>query len=54
VYSFGGSYLLYIITDKIVPLRVSAQDELEGLDYTQHGERYKWKKKETEQAALAD
>ena len=45
-YSFGGSYLLYIITDKIVPLRVSEEDELEGLDFTQHGERYKIKKPE--------
>ena len=46
VYSFGGSYILYIITDKIVPLRVSEDDELEGLDFTQHGERYKIKKPE--------
>jgi Amt family ammonium transporter len=45
-YSFGGSYLLYIITDRIVPLRVSEEDELEGLDFTQHGERYKIKKPE--------
>ncbi len=43
VFSFGGSYILYIITDKIVPLRVSEDDELEGLDFTQHGERYKIK-----------
>jgi Amt family ammonium transporter len=44
VFSFGGSYILYIITDKIVPLRVSEEDEQEGLDFTQHGERYKIKK----------
>jgi Amt family ammonium transporter len=50
VYSFGGSYLLYIITDKIVPLRVSAEDEMEGLDFTQHGERYKIKKLEETEA----
>jgi Amt family ammonium transporter len=43
VFSFGGSYILYIITDKIVPLRVSPEDEAEGLDFTQHGERYKIK-----------
>lgn len=43
VFSFGGSYILYIITDKIVPLRVSPEDEMEGLDFTQHGERYKIK-----------
>jgi Amt family ammonium transporter len=46
VYSFGGSYILYIITDKIVPLRVSREDEHEGLDFTQHGERYKLKQPE--------
>lgn len=44
LFSFGGSYVLYIITDKIVPLRVSEEDEHEGLDFTQHGERYKIKK----------
>ena len=52
IYSFGGSYLLYIITDKIVPLRVSAEDELEGLDFTQHGERYKIKKPEDDPSVL--
>jgi Amt family ammonium transporter len=52
VYSFGGSYLLYIITDKIVPLRVSAEDEHEGLDVTQHGERYKIKKPEDDPGVL--
>jgi ammonium transporter, Amt family len=44
VYTFGGSYVLYKITDKIVPLRVSVEDEIDGLDYTQHGETYKLKK----------
>ena len=43
-YTFGGSYILYKITDKIVPLRVSVEDENDGLDYTQHGETYKLKK----------
>jgi Amt family ammonium transporter len=44
VYTFGGSYILYKITDWFVPLRVSLQDEIDGLDYTQHGETYKLKK----------
>lgn len=44
VYTFGGSYILYKITDKIVPLRVSIEDEMDGLDFTQHGEMYKLKK----------
>ena len=44
LYTFFGSYILYKITDKIVPLRVSLQDEIDGLDFTQHGETYKLKK----------
>jgi Amt family ammonium transporter len=44
VYAFGGSYILYFITNKIVPLRVSIEDEAHGLDFTQHGETYKLKK----------
>lgn len=44
VFTFGGSYLLYKITDFIVPLRVSEQEEKDGLDFTQHDEMYKLKK----------
>lgn len=40
VYTFGGSYLLYFITDKIMPLRVSEEEEVDGLDLSQHGESY--------------
>ncbi len=40
VFTFGGSYLLYKITDLIVPLRVSAQSEKIGLDISQHNESY--------------
>lgn len=43
-FTFGGSWLLYKITDAIVRLRVSEADEQEGLDYTQHGEQYKIKR----------
>ena len=46
IYTFGGSYLLYKITEKIVPLRVSKQEEIDGLDFTQHGEVYKLKRPE--------
>lgn len=35
---FAASFLLLKITDLITPLRVSEQEELEGLDRTQHGE----------------
>lgn len=38
VFTFGGSYLLYAITDRLIPLRVAPQDELQGLDLSQHGE----------------
>jgi Amt family ammonium transporter len=38
IYTFGGSYLLYIITSKITPMRVTEKDEIDGLDISQHGE----------------
>src|SRR5262249_15575389 len=37
-YSFFGSLILYKITDLIIPLRVSEEQEVEGLDLSQHGE----------------
>jgi Amt family ammonium transporter len=37
-YSFGGAFVLYKITDKILPMRVSESDEEIGLDRTQHDE----------------
>src|SRR5258705_5060918 len=37
-FSFGGSYVLYKITDLIIPLRVSPDQEELGLDLSQHGE----------------
>ena len=33
-----GSFILLKIVDRVVGLRVSAEDELTGLDLTQHGE----------------
>ena len=38
VFTFGGSYLLYKITDLIIPLRVPKEDEIIGLDLAQHDE----------------
>jgi Amt family ammonium transporter len=38
VYSFGGAYLLYKLTDKIIPLRVFPEHEEIGLDLSQHSE----------------
>lgn len=39
VFAFFGSLLLLKITDMISPLRVSAEDEVIGLDISQHGEK---------------
>ena len=38
VFAFGGSLLLLKITDLILPLRVTEQDEKMGLDVSQHDE----------------
>jgi ammonium transporter, Amt family len=38
VFTFGGSYLLFKLTDMITPLRVEEGEELEGLDISQHDE----------------
>ena len=37
-YAFVGSWILYKLTDAIIPLRVSERQELIGLDITQHDE----------------
>src|SRR5262245_37171050 len=38
VFSFSGSWLLYKLTNTIIPLRVSDEQEEIGLDLSQHGE----------------
>lgn len=38
VFSFGGAWILYKVVDRIVPLRVSEEQEALGLDLSQHGE----------------
>ena len=40
VYTFGVTYLLYWLTNKMIPLRVSAASERVGLDKSQHNEHY--------------
>jgi ammonium transporter, Amt family len=37
-FTFGGSYLLFKLTDLITPLRVDEGEEIEGLDISQHDE----------------
>lgn len=39
IYTFGGSYILFKLTNLIQPLRVAEEDEDMGLDVSQHGER---------------
>jgi Amt family ammonium transporter len=38
VFAFGGSWILYKITDMLVPMRVTAEQEAIGLDLSQHDE----------------
>ncbi|MFH1194675.1 MAG: ammonium transporter [bacterium] len=38
VFAFGGSYLLYKVTDFLIPLRVTKEQEKIGLDLSQHEE----------------
>ena len=38
IYSGVGSFVLLKVINLFIPLRASAQDEMEGLDITQHGE----------------
>jgi Amt family ammonium transporter len=38
IFTFGGSYLLYWLTDKAIPMRVVADSEELGLDLSQHNE----------------
>ena len=38
IYTFGGSFLLYKLTNLILPMRVTELQEERGLDITQHGE----------------
>jgi Amt family ammonium transporter len=37
-FTMGGSYILYRVTDAILPLRVDEEAEDVGLDLAQHGE----------------
>jgi Amt family ammonium transporter len=37
-FSFGGAWVLYRVTNWILPLRVSRNNEIRGLDESQHGE----------------
>lgn len=40
IFAFGGSYILYWITNKIIGVRVSPNSEKIGLDISQHNESY--------------
>lgn len=38
IFTFGGAWLLYKITDLLIPIRVPADQEEDGLDISQHDE----------------
>jgi len=38
IFTFGGSYIMYKITDFLIPLRVTKEQEDIGLDLSQHNE----------------
>jgi Amt family ammonium transporter len=38
-FPFGGAYLLYMFADRMIPMRVTDEDEKVGLDLSQHDER---------------
>jgi Amt family ammonium transporter len=38
VFAYFGSYILYIVSNAIKPLRVNEEEERQGLDLSQHGE----------------
>lgn len=40
IFTFGGSYLLFNITNLIIPIRVTEESEDLGLDLSQHGEKF--------------
>jgi Amt family ammonium transporter len=39
-YSFVVSFAIFKFIDLILPLRVSEEEEIQGLDATQHNEKY--------------
>lgn len=39
IFTFGGSWLLYVIVNATIPIRVSEKQERIGLDHSQHGEQ---------------
>ena len=41
--SVVGTYVILLVTDLVLGLRVSPEEEVQGLDLTQHGEEgYSW------------
>jgi Amt family ammonium transporter len=48
IFTFGGSMLMYKITDMIVRLRISPKGEQVGLDISQHHESYDFEYKNEE------
>jgi len=38
-FTFGGAFLLFKLTNFLIPIRVSQESEQLGLDLSQHGEK---------------
>lgn len=54
VYTFVVTYALYWLTNKMIPMRVSAKSEAIGLDISQHDESYNFADNQTELAEGKD
>jgi Amt family ammonium transporter len=39
-FTFGGAYVLFKLTNLIIPIRVTEESEDLGLDLSQHGEKF--------------
>ena len=54
VYTFVVTYALYWLTNKMIPMRVSANSERIGLDFSQHDEQYGMLEPERELAEYSE
>jgi Amt family ammonium transporter len=51
VFTFGGSYIIFKLTNILIPLRVGSEQEAYGLDLSQHQESVYWPELEQEELA---
>lgn len=53
VFTFAGSFVLYRLTDALIPLRIAPEEEETGLDLSQHAESLGGPEPAAEPGALA-